>query len=129
MKVTASDKVAEAVTELKELETDVKECERRIRFGRDFDSIMDYFASMGALRRREAELRDALIMDLALVEKGMKDVRAPHTLTDVVSIAHTQTDVLTRTPTHTFTYFPLSRSLSRLRLVSTLLCDIAHHVT
>jgi hypothetical protein len=45
-------------------------------------------------------------MDLALVEKGMKDVRAPHTLTDVVSIAHTQTDVITRTRTHTFTHFP-----------------------
>ena len=74
VKVAAGEKVAEAVAELRELETDVKECERRIRFGRDFDSIMDYFASMGALRRREAELRDSLIMDLALVEKTMQEV-------------------------------------------------------
>lgn len=74
VKVAAGEKVAEAVAELRDLETDVKECERRIRFGRDFDSIMDYFASMGALRRREAELRDSLIMDLALVEKTMQEV-------------------------------------------------------
>ncbi len=72
--MNSSEKVVEAVAELKELETDVKECERRIRFSRDFDSIMDYFASMGALRRREAELRDMLIMDLALSEHTSKQV-------------------------------------------------------
>jgi hypothetical protein len=52
----------------------VKECERRIRFARDFDSIMDYFAAMGLLRRSEAALRDMLIMDLSLTEKRMAEV-------------------------------------------------------
>ncbi len=98
------DKVREAVADIKELETDgtlylscarpvlhvyllfeltcfatpcvaVRECERRIRFGRDFDSIMDYFASVGALRRREAELRDLLISDLYLAEKLKDEAR------------------------------------------------------
>jgi hypothetical protein len=62
------------LTEIKALETDVKECERRIRFARDFDSIMDYFAAMGLLRRSEAALRDMLIMDLSLTEKRMAEV-------------------------------------------------------
>ena len=45
------EKVREALDELKDLEADLKECERRIRFARDFDAIMDFFASVGELRR------------------------------------------------------------------------------
>lgn len=80
--------MAEALAELKLMEDDVKECERRIRFSRDFDSIMDFFAAIGALRRREAQLRDLLIMDLALAEKTTDQVRSSYCLCVLSPLEH-----------------------------------------
>ena len=64
----------DALAELNALERDVKECERRIRFSRSFDAIMDYFEAMATVRKFEADLRDKLIADLAFADLLAKKV-------------------------------------------------------
>ena len=75
--VTTEDeeKIRAFLDELAIREEELKVCERRIRLGRDFDAIMDYFSALSSVRQLEAQGRNRLIADVHLSQKYLLEVR------------------------------------------------------
>ena len=80
------EKIKEALEEMALLETDLKETERRLRFARNFDAIMDYFAAVADVRRYEAQLRDRLIVDLQFTQQCIDGAYADRDKAEAVAL-------------------------------------------